>query len=257
MQVYLNSVTKQGPGCCARVACKLELMQPCCRCGAGCLQENKRGHQAVQTMQQLMFWSATVQRHYNGAYALCMRAVTASCQACKCCLTAMILLLLLLHRSVKDRIAYAMIEAAEQQGLISPGQTVLVSRTGRSSSSSNRRQCRCNSRRQEQSSNRQRLCCKLAWDHPGQSSVKQHAAWRVEDCPPTQQAAALWQQHRYIQFKPTWHAGCMKRHRLTCMGGARFPLVCVFACWRMSHGGLGESIRELLSYWNNGVCTRD
>eukprot|EP00775_Hariotina_reticulata_P010087 gene10087-10242_t len=29
--VYLNSVTKQGPGCYAKIACKLELMQPCCR----------------------------------------------------------------------------------------------------------------------------------------------------------------------------------------------------------------------------------
>eukprot|EP00775_Hariotina_reticulata_P000927 gene927-1254_t len=59
--VFLNSVTKHGPGCYARIACKLELMQPCC--------------------------------------------------------------------SVKDRIAYSMIIAAEQQGLIDPGKTLLVEPT--------------------------------------------------------------------------------------------------------------------------------
>jgi hypothetical protein len=56
--VYLNQLTKQN--CYAKVACKLELMQPCC--------------------------------------------------------------------SVKDRIAYSMIQQAEEDGLISPDRTVLVRR---------------------------------------------------------------------------------------------------------------------------------
>lgn len=56
MQVYLNQVTRQG--CVARIACKLELNQPC--------------------------------------------------------------------RSVKDRIAYSMIQRAEDEGIINPATTTLV-----------------------------------------------------------------------------------------------------------------------------------
>jgi len=38
--------------------------------------------------------------------------------------------LVLISHSVKDRIAYSMISAAEQQGVISPGKTLLVREAG-------------------------------------------------------------------------------------------------------------------------------
>lgn len=56
---------------------------------------------------------------FSSACPACLHAPKHNCR----CLAA-------LHNSVKDRIAYSMISAAEEQGLISPGKTLLVCACG-------------------------------------------------------------------------------------------------------------------------------
>ena len=81
-QVYLNKVNER---CFARIACKLELMEPCTRYSRDCKP-----------------WLLSI-----------LPLVANTISATPPC-------------SVKDRIAYNMINKAEEQGLITPGKTILV-----------------------------------------------------------------------------------------------------------------------------------
>jgi hypothetical protein len=104
-QVYLNSVSK---GCVARIACKLELMEPCCRSEPRPGAPPGPGAAAAGAPRVLLRRPSG-----RGAPAAAQPAPTHRLHASAAC-------------SVKDRIALNMITRAEEAGLINPEDTTLV-----------------------------------------------------------------------------------------------------------------------------------